>query len=435
VDQEAVGEPPTGFETPGRVIAQGETEGAQLGASRAEKDQAVGEGSGAMQVITGASRARKGVLSVESLTRLLRAQQRVATKLPRRAVGAARVAAVERRLRRREDRLPDAKRKVEDQERVRGEARQRFAELPRHLKGYFGSPFIPYGIELAVVIFDGGALHGALGRAGFSTASVWYMSVAIPLLILAVNHALGVLAGAIGARLSAGSHLKVAAGVFVASFSVLVAALVMLTVFRAEATTGQNAALASWAAGHLNVSPSFLISPIWLGPAQLAGSIAAIVTVAFWTMAQEGRELKDDIKAAERLLASHEGELAGVERDIEGAHGERDGLLVDIKGAEVDAAEAKTEAAAHKTIHTAELDAEDGLAEAARGRLRSSYLYTEQIYGNGNVVRVALATVRRWGRRFTPPPGDSEGQPYRGDPGRNGHIQITPDEMRRLVED
>lgn len=101
----------------------------------------------------------------------------------------------------------------------------------------------------------------------------------------------------------------------------------------------------------------------------------------------------------------------------------------------MDVAEAKAEVGAHKSIYAAELDAEDGLAEAARGRLRSSYLYTEQIYGNGGVVRVALATIKRWGRRSTPPPCDDIGTPYRADPEHNGHHEITPDEMGRLVED
>jgi hypothetical protein len=436
VDQEAMGEPSTGFETSGRLVERAQLDGEELGAARAPEDQAVGDGSGAKEYIAGASKARKGVLTAEALSERLQTAKRVATKPARLAANKVRRNCVEDRLKRLvEHHRPPAERKVKDQKAELVRERARLAGLPRHLKGYFPSALIPAAIELGVVAFDGGALHSGLERAGFSTGWVWYLAVTVPLLVLAVNHALGVLIGAIGQKLGA-SQLKVAVGVFVVGFAALVVAFVMLTIFRGEATAGQNSALAAWAGGKLNAAPSVLISPIWLGPAQVAGSIAAIVAVAFFTMEQEGREVRAAIGAAEHLLARYERELAEVEADIESAQLEHEAALTTATEIEADVAEAQAQLDAHEKTLAAKLQAEDGLAAATQGRLRTRYRYVAQIYSNGGVVRVALATVtRRFGRRYTPPPGDAPGEPYRPPADRNGHRHTTPDDLRGLVED
>jgi len=435
VDQEAVGEPPTGFEAPGRLIERAQVDGEELGAALVPEDQAVGDGSGAKEYVAGASEARKGTLKAETLSRRVEAAKRVATKPARLAANKVRRKGVEDHLQRLEQDRSAAERKVEDQKAVVVRERERLASLPRHLKGYFPSALIPVGIELGVVAFDGGALHSGLERAGYSTTWVWYLAVTVPLLILAVNHAFGVLVGAIGQKLGP-SQLKVAVGVFLAGFVTLALAFVLLTIFRGEATAGQNAALAGWARGNLHAAPSVLISPIWLGPAQVAGSIAAIVAVAFYTMAQEGREVKEMVGTAERLLARHEGELVEVVAGIESAHGEHEAVLAAATDIEVDVAEAKAELDADDAILAAKIDAEDGLAKAAQGRLRTRYHYVAQIYSNGRVVRVALATItRRFGRRYTPPPGDAEGEPYRPPADSNGHKHTTPEDLHDLVGD
>ena len=93
-----------------------------------------------------------------------------------------------------------------------------------------------------MVAFDGGSLHVGLQRAGYSSSTVLYLALTVPLLIGAINHALGLLAGAIGGALGRW-RLKVAVGVFIAGFGALTTALVMLMVFRSEAAAGQNGTL------------------------------------------------------------------------------------------------------------------------------------------------------------------------------------------------
>jgi hypothetical protein len=435
VDQEAVGEPPTQFETPGRMLAQAEADGERLGAARVSEEAAVGEGSGAMQSITGASKARKAVVGARSLGERLQPAKRVAAKGARLKVNAARGTAAARKLGRFEKgRLRENEKDVRDQTQVVNDLRNRYDTLPRFRKGYLSLP-VMVAVELGVVAFDGGSLHTALTRAGFSPDTVLYLSATVPILILAVNHGLGVASGSIADVFGRG-RLKLAVGAFTAGFVMLVTALVMLMVFRGQATSNENAVLADWAAGNFHASSSLLISPLWLGPAQIAGSIAAIIAVAFFTVAGDGRELRSNIHKAREHLAHLERGCAGTKADIENAYREHDAVLAIAAEIEAEAAEAQAVLDAHPEIHAARLEAEDGLAESARGRVRTAYTYVSQIFANGKVIRVALATVSRWWRRSTPPPGDAEGEPYRppAPDSRNGNGQMDFDDLRHFIK-
>ncbi len=436
VDQEAVGEPPTGFETSGRVPAGAEADGERLGSARAKEEDAVGPRSGAMQWIAGVLKARTAVIAADSLREKLVTSKVVAAKKPRLRANAAQVTAGKRHLERLQKRdLPAAEQAVREQKAVVDRLAERYDRLPRHVKGYIDSVWILVAIELGVVGFEGGALHTALAHAGFSRSSVVYLSVSVPVLLAAINHGLGLLAGAIG-RVLGPHRLKVAVGVFAAGFGALVGALVLLTVLRGQATAAQNAANASWAVGKPPTHPVALLSPVWLGPAQIAGSIVAIAVVGFFSMAKEGRELCRDLRDARDLLVGREQAVATIEAATEGAYREQEALAVAAAGIETEAAEAQAALEAHDGIHAAKLDAEAGLAEAARGRLRTSFLYVLRIYENGGVMKAALPTVSRFGRRHTPPPGDKKGEPYRPEEGgQNGHRQTSFDDLRPLIGD
>jgi hypothetical protein len=434
VDQEAVGEPTTSFETPGRMVAHAEASGERLGSARASESEAVGKDSGVMQEIAGASRARKAVIDGDSQQEKLAASRVAATKDPRKRANAAQVAASKRRLERLQKHdLPVAEEAVRGQKAAVARLAERYEQLPRYLKGYIGSLWVMLAIEVGVIAFEGGALHTALAHAGFSAATVIYLSVAVPMLLAAINHGLGIVAGAIGRELGP-RRLKVAVGVFAAGFGALVSALVLLTILRIEATAAQNTANARWASGQHSGSPVALLSPVWLGPAQIAGSIAAIAVVALFTVAKDGRELIHRLGVAEGVLAERERTVRSVEADIESAHQEQEALVIAATDIDVAVAEAQASLKAHDEIRATRLNAEEGLAEAARGRARSRFLYTLRIYENGRVMKVALATVVRKWRRYTPPPGDMAGEPYRpAEPSQNGHRQTSLDDLQPRI--
>jgi hypothetical protein len=437
VDQEAQGEPTTDFETPGRMIQRGEYNGGRYGEARVAEGEALGEDSGPHQEIDGGSQARKAIATEEALATRTSALKRVATKNARKGANADHQAASRRRIMHLEENsIPLARAKMEEQKSVITGKQARFDGLSRHLKGYFDSWLVAAFVEIGVVAFDGWVLHSALKRSALDPTTILFTSLTVPLAVLVINHGLGILAGAMGRRVPPDSRLKIAAAVFAAGFLALMVAFVMLTAFRANAISGQNAALATWASGNLQAQPTLFVSPTWLGPLQIAGSIVAITVVAFYTMGKEGRELKEEITSAERALAGLEAGLARVEADKETEYRKLDEVIIAAHEIEVDAAAAQVEVKAYPEILKAKLDAEDGLAEAAKGRVRSTYIYVRQLYGNGGVVRMALATVTRWGRRYTPPPGDAEGEPYRTPaPGSNGHDPITPHDLQHLIED
>lgn len=81
VEQEAAGEPPAGYESPGRASARSERDGEELGAALVEEETAVGPDSGAMQWIQGFLQARIGVASLRARKQKLAAEKIVAPSL------------------------------------------------------------------------------------------------------------------------------------------------------------------------------------------------------------------------------------------------------------------------------------------------------------------------------------------------------------------
>jgi hypothetical protein len=419
------------------MSARAEQDGKDLGAALVEEEQAVGEASGAMQWIAGAESARKGVISLRARLGRLSAEKVVAAKDGQLKTNAANEKAVVRRIGRLKGGLPPLRKLMGEQTKVITVLVDRYEALPRSAKGYMGDVFVVLGIELGVVTFDGGSLRAALVRSGYSEISVLFLSASVPALIFAANHALGVLAGVIGNKLGF-RRLQVAVGTFAAGFGVLMLTFVLLAVFRDRGVAAENATLAKWAAGHaVGHDASFLISPVWLGPAQVAGSIAAIIAVAFWTLAKPGRELRGRIREERGELARREGAVRQVEGQIEAAHARQDALQQEAAQIEVTAAEAQAEIDAHIELVATQHEAESGLAEAARGRLREAFIYTATIYRNGGVIRAARATIWRFSWRITPPASDQLGQPYRrstpASTGSNGHHATTPEDLAGLL--
>lgn len=163
------GDPGTDYGTPGRMHRAAETDGHQLGAAVVPEGEAVGENSGACRWIGGGVRARIGMMRAAALTARTVAAKRVKALPGRLAANAAqRTNVKERVLRLRQEKLPPARQREQDQAEALRDLRNRYECLPRHRKGYFDSVLVLLAIEFAVVAFDGGALHGALQRTGTS---------------------------------------------------------------------------------------------------------------------------------------------------------------------------------------------------------------------------------------------------------------------------
>lgn len=429
VEQEASGEPATQFETPGRLLKEAEADGKRHGGTRTREEIAVGKGSGAVQSIKGKIAARKAALTVRARRQEAALARQVATKESRLAANKESEAAAGRKAKRLTAQLPEAKGRVREQARRVEGLRARYEGLSRSAKGFIGYVGVVAAIETSVVAFDGGSLYSALERAGFSDVAVWFLSGAVPLLIGAVNHSLGVLAGAVSTKLGA-NRLKVAVATFAAGFGMAVTTFLLLAAFRSQATSGQNEALKQWASGNLGAHPSLIISPLWLGPAQIAGSIAAIIAVCLFTVAKPGRELRREIAEAAGELSGREAEVAAIKQRIEAAHQEQDAHREAHQAIVAEVAEVSAELERHGGLLDAELDAEAGLAEAAEGRLRTIYHHERQLYENGGVVRMALPSVFRFfGRWFTPGSSVRQGGPAPS-PSTNGHESMPPEELK-----
>jgi hypothetical protein len=298
---------------------------------------------------------------------------------------------------------------------ARDEGRRRFMELPRALRGYFDSHRGVFFVGASVVLFDAAVLHGILEYSGMMPMTVWLTSATVPLAIGATNHGLGVLAGAIGLRAAQEHRLRLAVVGFVAGVGALLIAFATLTVFRVEAADAQNAAIRAVAADAPNAQLTFFISPSWMGPLQVAGSFAAIAMTALWTIAKEGREVRW-LEVECRHLAWQDAveELRSAEREFEAAKRHREDTRAELESAallehriEADAAAAKVEVDTSEHVLAASLASEDELAKTIQARYETAEQYFSQIYKNGDVWRMAMATVfPRWGRPYTPGSSD-----------------------------
>lgn len=387
-----------GYETPALLLEGAGKLGRAQGEVRADVADALAEDNGAYVFIEGAVGKRKSVKG-EATWRQIAPKYRQAETAGARADGeAARTQHIRQRVGELKERgLPLALQRL-DQARTKVEvATAGLMAKPRLLRGYFSTPRPVFLAAGSVVCFDAFVLHGALVMSGLDVVSVWGTTATVAMAIAAANHAFGVLAGAIGLATPTQHRMRVAVVLFVAGFGAMLTAFLLLMVFRADATSATNEALRSIARGRMPSDLSFFISPLWMGPLQVGGSLAAISLTGFWTMAKESREYTELVIApaavaqatAARDVATVRGEIAAGEAALESSIVDKHGIEADGLGATADIA---TALAARDTAY----DGEDSLGDAAKGRYRDSYAYQEKLYRNGGLWRMATPSIRAW---------------------------------------
>ena len=398
----------TGRETHAAMSRTAIQDGVNLGSTRVNESQASGDQAPPALFQEHSGEARQGALRAQSARQVGEANKRRATAQARKGRGRALKELAEANLRRLTDRLAEARRRIEERRAALATAREAHRLQPRLHRGYF-ERYLPVALVcLGVVLFDSGVLHGALSTAGLDPVSLWITTLTVPCAIGAANHGFGVLGGAIALRVPPERRLAVAAAWAIAGFGSLVVAFALLTFFRSQAAHAQNEALAGLAAGDAGESLSFFISPVWLGPLQVAGSFAAVTMTALWTAAKPSREhLADVVRPAEAELAAAEAELAGLEAEAEAARAEMADATVVEFDVEAEAAAADVEIGVLRQELDARLAEEEANSRAMKARYETTRLHVDQLYRNGGIWRMAMATVfPRFRRPYTPGPTD-----------------------------
>jgi hypothetical protein len=458
-DQVLRGEAGTGYETPARLKRTAQIWGQDYGAARMAENKSLGEVAAPNRWLTGAVGVRKGTLRQEHIRRMIPFGQRVRMAEARKAEAKEKLHVLGQRLMRlTEQILPPLEERAAELEHVFKAKLKEYMAMPRMLRGYFETHKIVVFVGTAVVVFDCWVLHGVLEYSGMSPVTVWGTSLTVPLAIAAINHAFGVTAGAIGLRAPANQRMKLVAVLFVAGVGAMVIAFVLLTVFRAQAADSQNQAIQALANGDTKAQLTFFISPIWMGPLQIAGSFGAIAVTAFWVMAKHGREFVTMELAPARIeWEKAVAELAQVRQRIEGTHQELETAALVEHQVEADAQAALVEADAGEDILDAAVGAEGALEGALQGEYEATYAYFDQIGKNGGVWRMAMATVfPKFGRPYTPGATDAAADddliaarhaqkapkkrgffrrtPTPAEAGRNGHRDhhVDPDHLTKL---
>ena len=435
--QELSGVTGVGFETPGRIKVAATKNGDKYGSVRVPSRSALGDAAAPNRFTKGASGVRIAAIKEDAMRAAVSPAQRVATAPARRRAKQALKSVLQLRLAMLTDsKLPEAKDEAAKRRERLAAEREKFEALPRCVQGYFDSRLLLGAFEIFVVVFDAFVIHGALEWAGVSQATAWGTSVTLPLAILTANHVFGMLAGAIGLKAPRESRLKLAGVTFTAGVAALMSAFLTLMVFRSEAIEAQNDALRNVAKGAADTRLDFFLSPTWMGPVQIAGSIAAIVCVALWTMAKEGRQQQQAILRREQELRDAGDQVAHWETEIATTRREVEMATVAMHEIEADAAAAQVEVDANEDILETQIEAEKALADAVTAEYETHYTYVEQLYANGGVVRCAMPTVDAWRGKRTPPPQDTKGDPAHPstppDSGRNGRGHAAPNHLNPL---
>lgn len=414
----------TWFVTPGRLSDTATRDGIDFGTVRMPAEHALGQRAAPNRFIAGCIGVRKAVAQRDAARQITPAAQRIASAPGRKAQATTRIEAIRQRLERftadvlapTRERLAIATTAAADSKKAFDNARRDYLALPRMHRGYTETIKPVIFVAGGVVAFDAFVLHGVLETSGLSSATVWGTSLTVPVAIAGANEAFGVLAGAIGARVPARHRLKLAAALLAAGLGSLIIAFATLMIFRAEAVTAMNKALVAVATGHGTSQLSFFISPLWMGPLQIAGSFAAITMTALWTMAKDGREyrklvlapLEQALNDAERARQTTEVGVNAAEQRVEQARNELEQAILLEHEIEAESQAATAEIDATKSIVAADLDVEDRLCDAMQARYEATYQHHDRLFHNGGVWRAAMATVfPRFGRPYTPGPTDA----------------------------
>ena len=389
------GKIPALAQTPKRLEAAAKADGEALGSVRLDPAAARAADSPPKQFVDGVGRVRQAQVRRDGVAARVECDRRQAT-------GPARKAEARVCLDNLRSRLPslgakrDAARADQQACRSRLDAvADQLRALPASRRGLVSKLLLIF-IEAAVVVFDAFLVHAALEQSGMAAASVWGTTLTVPLAIAACNTAFGLLAGLVALRSPARRWL--AAGALLAGLVALLVAFGLLGYFRAEAVDAQNQELAKLASGGQLGSLSFLISPLWMAPLQLAGSIAAMVSMALWTVGSPGRALRDQVaegrreyRAAEQVAAKASAELEAAEQAVDDASLAEHQIEADVQAAGV-------EGPAIVEVVEVGTDGEAALAEAMKARFETAFLHHDKLYANGGVVRGIEVIRGRWRR-------------------------------------
>ncbi len=389
------------YQTPADLLDKSSSLGRSQGVVRTEDERALGPESGAHGYIEGAVDARKAAHDQATWRQIAPKYHQVESAGDRANGEDARALHIQDRLvELKEKVLPAAIRQLGEARGKVEAARAGLMAKPRLLRGYFSTPAPVALAGGSVVCFDAFVLHGALVTSGLDVVSVWGTTATVAMAIAAANHAFGVLAGAIGLATPARHRMRVAIVLFVAGFGAMLTAFLLLMMFRAQATSATNEVLESIAKGKVPTHISVFISPLWMGPLQVGGSLAAISLTAFWTMAKEGREYTEQVIApavAVQAAAAHE--VGKVQADIATSEGRLESAVVSPHEIKAEGAGAAADIATLLAANDAANAGEDGLGGAAKGRYKDSFIRYEKLYRNGGLWRMATPSVRGWFRR------------------------------------
>jgi hypothetical protein len=350
-------------------------DGRRYAAAAVPPDRALADDAAPKQFIDGATEQRKDDIKAASARGQTPARERVKTVLPRRTEARKLVRALKRRCASLLDQIGEASRRAAE---LRAELDHAIDDMLTRLsqiqRGYFERFAVVAGPSTAVGAFDAGIAHAVVEYAGFSAVVVWATTVTVPFAIVGINHALGLLAGAIGERTPEDDLRRLAVMAFCAAFLAALASFGLLMIFRATAAHSQNEALRSLIAGDVDTKLTFFVSPLWMGPLQVCGSMSVIVLTALWTMAKPGREQRklvidplqkrlDEADAEVRqLVTTHRQTTAELEEaELLEDRIEADGLAAQVQVEQMEKA------------CRADVAAVDGSKEAAKARYGAAY--------------------------------------------------------------
>lgn len=408
------GKVPALAQTPERLEGAAKADGEALGSVRLDPATARAADSPPKQFLDGVGRVRQAQVRRDGVAARVECDRRQATGPARKAEARVRLD----NLRSRQTSL-GAKRDAAEADQRASRSRldgavDQLRALPASRRGLVSKLLLIF-IEAAVVVFDAFLVHAALEQSGMAAASVWGTTLTVPLAIAACNTAFGLLAGLVALRTPARRWL--AAGALAAGLVTLLVAFGLLGYFRAEAVDAQNQEVAKLAAGGQLGSLSVFISPLWMMPLQLGGSIGAMVAMALWTVGAPGRALRDQVaesrheyRAAEQAAHKAGAELEAAERAVEDA-----GLVEHQIEADVQAA--CVEGPAIVEVVEVGTDGEVALAEAMKARFETAFLHHDKLYANGGVWRGIEVIRGRWRRAagvHTTLPSQSAGESVSG---------------------
>lgn len=437
------GETEAGFESPDSVMGRAVDLGVRAGDARLTTQEARGNTAAANQHVTGLGKVRKALWDRQEAAEAAPLRVRKAVAKDKSVVAGKRIPYRREQLKRLGDQPAKAQAMLAEAKEAHARACKTYEQLPRLLRGVLHSKLVLGVIGIAVVVFDAAVIHAAMERAGMGEMVSWLTTVTVPGLIWAFNHALGLALGAVMGDMSERGRQVALRVWLLATLLVAVVGFVMLGVFRDAAVTSANQALAAIASGRSGGSLSYFVSPGWLGPFQIAGSLAAIVAGALYCLGDDGRKARAAVVAADIAVRGAEAEVAAVDKEIEQAHFAIEEADTGVELALIDGRSAEEELAAVKAGWDAERRGEDALVEAAIARQEFEYMDRHRLMQNGNCRLCEVPDseprwLRRWRKAVRHPAARREvaldllGSPS-GEQRSNGHSPVSSGDLADLI--